>query len=109
MDLLDLPMTVVEAKQAIKESRPLLGRGSLVVAALKLFDACRRETGEVQIVDAFRCLSHKGVIASLGARCLYVLTGRDGIGWGPVWPYLVDRENWKAYLEEHHPDCFRSN
>lgn len=102
--MLDYPMSVAEAKQIIKEGHARPGHGSLGIAAVKLYDACRRETGEVTINDAFRCVEHGGYVASLGARCLYVLTGRDGIGWGPVWPYVVDRENWKSYLEEHHPN-----
>ena len=107
--MLDFPMSVVEAKQAMREGRVLPGRGSLIIAAVKIFDACEKETGEVTIGDAFRCVERGGCIASLGARCLYVLTGRDGIGWGPVWPYIMDRENWKSYLEKHHPDSFTEN
>jgi hypothetical protein len=74
-DMLDFPMTIAEAKQIIKDGHALPGKGSLSIAALKLYDACRRETGEVTIGDAFRCVEHGGWAASLGARILYVLTG----------------------------------
>jgi hypothetical protein len=56
---------------------------------------------EVTIEDMLRCLDHKGAVASAGARALYVRTNRDGIGWGPVDPYIMDRADWEAYLRSH--------
>jgi len=101
-DMLDFPMSIAEAKQIIKDGYALPGKGSLIIAAVKLYDACQRETGEVTIGDAFRCVEHGSYPASLGARMLYVLTGRDGVGWAGVSPYITDRENWKSYLDEHY-------
>jgi len=53
-----------------------------------------------------RCLDYGGTIAEMGARCLYVRTGRDGLGWtsasGWPLPFVVDRADWERYLREDH-------
>jgi hypothetical protein len=100
MDMLDFPMSIAEAKQIIKEGRPRHSNAKLAIAAHKMMDACRRETGEVTISDAFRCLEYNGAIATFGARCLYVLTGRDGLGWNSG-PFVWDRADWESYLQKH--------
>lgn len=52
----------------------------------------------VDFPEMLRCLEFGRVIAEFGARCLYVRTGRDGLGWnhaGPDGrPFIVDRANW---------------
>jgi hypothetical protein len=75
-----------------------------VFAANTLMEAC--ENPElVDFPEMLRCLEFGGVIAEFGARCLYVRTGRDGLGWNHGGsnglPFIVDRANWKTYLEEH--------
>jgi hypothetical protein len=91
MDMLDYPMSVAEAKKIIKEGRQGPRPKKLSIAAVKLYDACRRETGEMTIDDAFGCVEYGGHVATLGARILYVLTARDGLGWN-AGPFVGLRE-----------------
>ena len=52
--------------------------------------------------DGLACLDHPGLIAEMGARILYVLTGRDGLGWHCAGhndlPFHVDKQDWLDYL-----------
>ena len=52
-------------------------------------------------------IAEKRFIAEAGARCLYVRTGRDALGWGSAGsnglPFILDRQNWEGYLREHFP------
>lgn len=95
-------LSVSKAKQFIKEGRPRHSYGELAFAAYRLMEVCRQETGEVTISDAFRCVEYGGAVATAGARCLYVLTGRDGLGWN-AGPFIWDRADWESYLQKHHP------
>jgi hypothetical protein len=71
------------------------------MAAHKLLDCC--DEPEVTIEDMLRCLDFGGTIATVDARCLYVRTGRDGLGWWGINAnlFVVDRANWEAYLRQH--------
>ncbi len=75
------------------------------MASYALVEACE-DNPSVTIEDMLRCLDYGGVIAENGARCLYVRTGRDGLGWKSAgWndlPYVVKRADWEAYLREHY-------
>lgn len=75
-----------------------------VFAANTLMEACD-DPELVDFPEMLRCLEFGGVIAEFGARCLYVRTGRDGLGWNHAGsdgrPFIVDRANWLAYLSEH--------
>lgn len=68
---------------------------------------CER-SAEIGFMDMLRCLDYGGTIAEVGARCLYVRTGRDGLGWKPAGangqPYVTDRADWELYLAEHFPE-----
>jgi hypothetical protein len=77
------------------------------VAAFSLAEVCERDT-TVTFADMLRCLDYGGVIAEAGARCLYLRTGRDGLGRASAGsndlPFIVDRTNWESYLGEHYPN-----
>jgi hypothetical protein len=66
-------------------------------------EACENNP-QITFADMLRCLDYGGTIAEIGARCLYVRTGRDGLHWSPAGsndlPFIVDRENWEKYLRE---------
>lgn len=77
-----------------------------VTAAHSLMQACEHDP-EVTFEDMLRCLDYGGTIATVGARCLYIRTGRDGLGpHGSPPPgkrYVTDRADWEGYLHEHFP------
>jgi hypothetical protein len=96
--------TVAEAKRILHESE-LVHTATTVFAAHTLMEACEHDP-EVTFEDMLRCLDFHGTIATVGARCLYVRTGRDGHGWTPGAPegktYVTDRADWERYLHEHY-------
>ena len=97
-------LSVPEALRLIRD--PELTHGGLkMFAAATLMDHCEHDT-RITFDDMLRCLDYGGTIASMGARCLYVRTGRDGLGWtsasGWPLPFVVDRADWERYLREHH-------
>ena len=90
---------------------PTASRKQLELAGSLLLDACKRESSvvgqsEVSIQDMLRCLDFGGMVAEYGARCLYIRTGRDGVGWSRAeskgLPFIVDRADWERYLHEHY-------
>jgi hypothetical protein len=92
-------MSVSEAKQNLKEGHPPDHHTTLIISAHKLLDCC--DDPEVTIEDMLRCLNYGGTIATVGARCLYVRTGRDGLGWDVGGnAFVVDRADWESYLRE---------
>ena len=97
--------TVADAKAALHDPE-ICHSADKVIAAHTLLEACESDTN-VTIDDMLRCLDYGGAIATAGARCLYVRTGRDGLGWKNAGsnglPYVVDRANWEAYLRERYP------
>jgi hypothetical protein len=76
-----------------------------VMAAGTFMEYCEHDL-RITVDDMLRCLDYGGTIATIGARCLYVRTGRDGLGWtsasGWPLPFVVDRADWERYLREHH-------
>jgi len=97
--------TVAEAKRILHADK-LVPTARTVIAAHTLMEACEHDP-EVTFEDMLCCLDYAGTIATVGARCLYVRTGRDGHGWTPGAPegktYVIDRADWEAYLHEHFP------
>ena len=92
------------ARARLEESTP----GSqidldLIAAAGELMKAAEEPT-KVSIADMLRCLDFPGVVAEIGARCLYVRTGRDGVGWRPAGvdglPFSTSKEDWLQFLRE---------
>ena len=90
---------------------PTSSRKLLEIAGSLILDASQRESmgvgvSAVTIPDMFRCLDFGGMVAEYGARCLYIRTGRDGVGWSRAeskgLPFIVDRADWESYLHEHY-------
>ena len=56
----------------------------------------------INVDDGLALLDHPGVIAEVGARILYVRTGRDGLGWDMAGenglPFCDDKSDWLTYL-----------
>ena len=96
--------SVPEAQRVIHDPE-LCHSTTKFMASYALVEACE-DNPNVTIEDMLRCLEYGGVIAENGARCLYVRTGRDGLGWKSAgWndlPYVVKRADWEAYLREHY-------
>ncbi len=100
-------------RPSIDEARRLLFASSaddalsfdLMTAANVLMRACE-DPEKVSIGDMLRCLEIPGVVSEMGARCLYVRTGRDGVGWKPATagglPFSTSKEDWMRYLRERH-------
>ena len=94
--------TVAEAKSIIHDPE-LCHSAEKVIAAHTLMEACEHDPS-VTIDDMLRCLDYGGTIATVGARYLYVRTGRDGLGWKSAGtnglPYVMDRADWESYLRQ---------
>lgn len=97
--------TVAKARRILR-ARKKKHTSDTVLAAHSLMEVCERDPG-VTFADMLRCLDYGGTIATVGARCLYVRTGRDGLGWQPGnpkgKPYVTNRADWERYLREHFP------
>jgi hypothetical protein len=95
--------TVAEA-QRILHAPKIEHTATTVIAAHSLMQVCEHDI-TVTIDDMLRCLDYGGTIATVGARCLYVRTGRDGHCWTSGPPkgktYVTDRADWERYLHEH--------
>jgi hypothetical protein len=97
-------LPVPEARRRIHD--PELTHGaSKALAAGTLMEHCEHDMS-ITFHDMLRCLDYGGTIATIGARCLYVRTGRDALGWktasGCGFPFVTDRADWESYLREHH-------
>ena len=96
---------MAEAQRVIHDPE-LCYSADKVIAAHTLVEACEHDLN-VTINDMLRCLDYGGTIATVSARCLYVRTHRDDLGWKPAGsnglPYVVDRADWEAFLREHYP------
>lgn len=94
--------SIPEAKRIIHDPE-ITHRGDKIWAAASLMQNCERDP-QVTFDDMLRCLDYGGTIAEMGARCLYVRTGRDGIGWANAGsnglPFITDRSDWEHYLRE---------
>jgi hypothetical protein len=97
-------ISVPEAQRRIHDAELTHEQGK-VLAAATLMEFCEHDL-RITLGDMLRCLDYGGTIASMGARCLYVRTGREGLGWktasGCGFPFVMDRVDWEMYLHEHH-------
>lgn len=100
-----LPFSVAEARGLIHDPELTHDSGKTMAAAV-LMEECEHDL-QITFSDMLRCLDYGGTIAEMGARCLYVRTGRDGLGWSNAGsnglPFIVDRRDWESYLHEHFP------
>jgi hypothetical protein len=90
--------TVAEAQRIIHDPE-LCHSMTKFMAAQALVEACEHDPN-VTVEDMLRCLDYGGVIAETGARCLYVRTGRDGLGWKTGDRFVVERADWETYLRD---------
>jgi hypothetical protein len=77
---------------------------AVVEATGVLLEACRSHNS-VDQHKLLLLLEYKGIIAECAARCLYVQTGRDSLGWNIPKDFLekfdLDRKSWQEYLNAH--------
>lgn len=102
------PKFSVERAQQLIHDGELSHSSEKIVAAWTLLAECE-DNPVVRVRDLLRCLDYGGTIATVGARALYVRTGRDGFGWmtgidAPTGPFIVDRSDWENYLLAHFPE-----
>jgi len=94
--------SIEECQTAIRENCWAENQYELLLAANTLMENCERDSS-ITVDDGLACLDHGGVVAEMGARILYVLTGRDGLGWHGAGynelPFHVDKQNWLTFLE----------
>lgn len=93
--------SIAECQSIVRRHCWTENQAKLLMAAATLMENC--ETDKTIIAhDGLACLDHGGVVAEIGARILYVLTGRDGYGWHHAGyndlPFHVDKQNWLSYL-----------
>ncbi|EMI54659.1 hypothetical protein [Rhodopirellula sallentina] len=73
----------------------------LAIAAFTLMENLENDA-TINVDDGLALLNHPGVIAEVGARILYVRTGRDGLGWDIAGenglPFCTDKSDWLSYL-----------
>ena len=95
-------MTVETALEFVRRDGWRGNEGDIVFAAATLMEHCESDE-RIKISDMLRCLDFPGVVAEFGARCLYVRTGRDGLGWTPAGgkKFLTEKRNWIDYLAEN--------
>lgn len=97
--------SIAECKAIVRRRDWLENHPKLVAAAATLMEHCEKDS-EVSVDDGLQCLDQGGVVAEIGARILYVLTGRDGYGWHAAGynnlPFHIDKQNWLKFLAEHH-------
>ncbi len=93
--------TIAECKSAVRKYCWSENPFELLQAANTLMENCEQEP-TINVDDGLACLDHGGVVAEIGARILYVLTGRDGLGWHGAGynhlPFHVDKQNWLSFL-----------
>jgi len=99
---------VNEDRPSIPDCKALIHRDGdsvidcdLVVAAFTLMESLETDA-TINVDDGLALLDYPGIIAQVGARILYVRTGRDGLGWGMAGenglPFCVDKSDSLAYL-----------
>jgi hypothetical protein len=97
------PFDLAEAQRMIQDP-DLSHVADKVFAAADMMENCEHDV-RITLADMLRCLDYGGVIAEMGARCLYLRTGRDGLGWASAGtnglPFVVDRADWESYLCAH--------
>ncbi len=93
--------SIAECKSVVREANWTENQFELLLAANTLMENCETDP-TVCTDDGLACLDHPGVVAEMGARILYLLTRRDGLGWQCAGyndlPLHVDKQNWLDYL-----------
>lgn len=73
--------------------------------ALETFTLWICDHPEVPDLELLRLLDHGGVIAEFSARCLYLRTGRDDLGWKSAGSngkdFIIDRADWENHLQNN--------
>jgi hypothetical protein len=97
------PLSVAEALAVIRQWNG--SHMALMYAASVIMEQCEHNES-ITISDMLRLLDFPdSVPGEMGARALYVRTGRDNLGWQSAGanglPFITDKENWIAYLTEH--------
>ena len=101
----DLPLSVAEALAVIRQGGWKHGNDlALLYAASTVMKMCAHDDS-ITIPDMLRLLDHPdSVSGEMGARALYLRTGRDNLGWnvpGPGDPpFVTDKADWIKYLVE---------
>ena len=93
--------TIAGARRIIHDPDTNFTREKLYAAGTLMRNS---ENPEVTLDDMLRCLDYPPGIDELGARGLYVRTGRDGLGWTTTLnrPFVVGRVDWEEYLWQNH-------
>lgn len=97
-------ISVADALAHVRSDREWTGNESeIVFSAATLMNHCDKES-RITISDMLRLLDIPGTVAEFGARCLFVRTGRNNVGWttkfGPD-GFIVDKQNWIDWLNEN--------
>lgn len=95
--------SISECKSVVRQRNWAENQTELLMAANALMENCENDA-TITVDDGLACLDQGGVVAEMGARILYLLTGRDGLGWHHAGyndlPFHVDKQNWLDYLAD---------
>ena len=91
--------TIAECLDIIRQGGLRGDEGPLIVAAFTLMKHCELDP-RISVDDGLQLLDYPGVVAEVGARILYVLTNRNGLGWNhpESGQFITDRSDWAEYL-----------
>jgi hypothetical protein len=100
----DLPLSVAEALAVIRQgSWPHGNSLTLSDAAYTVMKMCEHDDS-ITVSDMLRLLDHPDSISGeMGARALYVRTGRDNLGWKTpdnIEAFVTDKLDWIKWLSE---------
>lgn len=99
------PFTVKEAIEIVHREKRWTGNVFEIVAAAHiLMENCESDSS-VTVREGLACLNASGTVEACGARILYLLTGRDGLGWKSSENFSTDKTDWLAYLKNEGIDC----
>jgi hypothetical protein len=102
----NLPLPVAEALAVIRQGGWKCGNDlPLLYAAMTVMEMCEHEDS-ITTSDLLRLLDYPDSMSGeMGARALYVRTGRDNLGWKTPGagdpPFVTDKADWIKYLVEH--------
>lgn len=102
--MLATPLSVADALMVIREGGlECYGYIALLYAATTVMDLAEHDE-TITIADILRLLDYpNSLFAQMGARALYVRTGRDNLGWKTPdhWDQiLTDRDEWTKWLSD---------
>lgn len=100
----EYPFSIDEAIQIVHRKGWTGNEFDIVFAAHTLMENCESDSS-VTVREGLVCLDVPGTVAACGARILYVLTGRDGLGWKTSEQFSTDKSDWLAYLRDKGIDC----